>query len=119
MSQNVIAAVDDMLFGSKIRAVAEHLGITVKFERNNDAVIDAARASNPSLIIVDLHASNINPIDLSKRLKADNQLREISLLGFFSHVQTELRKQAEEAGFDRLMPRSAFVANLAEILRRG
>jgi hypothetical protein len=46
----------------------------------------------------------------------DESLRAVPLLGFFSHVQTELQQRAKEAGFDRVMPRSAFSKNLAEIL---
>jgi CheY-like chemotaxis protein len=55
-------------------------------------------------------------MDLARRLKADQQLRSIPLLGFFSHVQTELQCQAEAAGFDRVIPRSAFSKYLGEIL---
>src|ERR1700687_99713 len=43
MPQNVIAAVDDMFFASKIRAVAEHLGLSVTFAKSVAAVIEAAR----------------------------------------------------------------------------
>ena len=33
MSHNVIAAVDDIFFAAKIRAVAEHLGVDVRFAK--------------------------------------------------------------------------------------
>jgi CheY-like chemotaxis protein len=55
-------------------------------------------------------------MDLAKQLKADEQLRSIPLLGFFSHVQTETQRQAEAAGFDQVMPRSAFSKQLGDIL---
>ena len=116
MTQYVIAAVDDMLFVSKIRAVAEHLGQKIKFARSADQVLEAARAELPSLIIVDLHSQKIAPLALAKQLKADAQLRSIMLLGFFSHVEAETKRQAEEAGFDKVIPRSAFAKDLAAIL---
>jgi hypothetical protein len=53
---------------------------------------------------------------LARELKSDEQLRSIPLIGFFSHVETELQRSAQAAGFDRVMPRSAFTSNLAEIL---
>jgi hypothetical protein len=49
-------------------------------------------------------------------MKADAELQSISLVGFFSHVETALQVAAEEAGYDRVMPRSAFTNNLAGIL---
>ncbi len=116
MNKTVIAVVDDLFFASKIRGTAEHVGVAVRFARTVEALIDIARRDVPALIICDLHSQKIDPIELAKQLKADEELRSIPLLGFFSHVQTELRQQAEQAGFDRVMPRSAFTTNLAQIL---
>lgn len=116
MARTVIAAVDDMLFISKIRATAESLGVDVRFARNFDALIASARETKPNLIIVDLHAQKVDFIALATALKSDSELQAIELLGFFSHVQTELRHEATKAGYDRVMPRSAFSNDLASIL---
>lgn len=116
MSQNVIAAVDDMFFASKIRAVAEHLGLTVTFAKSVAAVTEAARKEAPSVIVVDLRSQRCQPLELARELKADSDLRSIPLVGFFSHVETALQVAAQEAGYDRVMPRSAFTNNLPRIL---
>jgi CheY-like chemotaxis protein len=116
MSENVIAAVDDMFFASKIRAVAEHLGLTVTFAKSMAAVIEAAGKEVPSVIVVDLHSQRCQPLELARALKVDDGLRSIPLIGFFSHVETALQAAAQEAGFDRVLPRSAFTSNLARIL---
>jgi CheY-like chemotaxis protein len=116
MGAYVIAAVDDILFASKIRGTAEQVGVRVVFPRTIDAVMEAACGDTPSLIIADLHSQKIDAIELAKRLKSDEHFTSIPLLGFFSHVQKELRELAEEAGFERVIPRSAFSSNLAEIL---
>ncbi len=116
MPRTIIAVVDDLFFASKIRGTAEQLGVTVGFPRRGDALIEAALRDQPALIICDLHATRINLIELAKLLKADDRLRSIPLLGFFSHVQTELQHQAEQAGFDRVIPRSAFAKHLPMIL---
>ena len=119
MTRTVIAVVDDLFFASKIRGTAEQLGVTVNFPRHADALIEAVLRDQPALIICDLHATRIDPIELARLLKADERLRSIPLLGFFSHVQTELQDQAEQAGFDRVIPRSAFTKHLADILTGG
>lgn len=116
MTKPVIAAVDDMFFASKIRAVAEHLGVQVLFVRSADEALAAARLDVPSLILADLHAQKCDPFTLAEQLKADETLRAVPLVGFFSHVQTELQQRAERAGYDRVMPRSAFTKHLPEIL---
>lgn len=117
MTRTVIAVVDDLFFASKIRGTAEQLGVTVKFARTAAALTEAARRDLPALIICDLHSEKVDPNELARQLKADDQLKSIPLLGFFSHVQTELQRQAEQAGFDRVIPRSAFSAHLVQIIR--
>ena len=116
MQRNIIAVVDDLFFASKIRGTAVELGVTVTFARKLDVLVETARRDQPSLIICDLHSQKVDPILLARELKADENLRSITLLGFFSHVQTELQRQAEAAGFDQVMPRSAFTKNLAQLL---
>jgi CheY-like chemotaxis protein len=105
-----------MFFISKIRATAEHLGVDVRFLRSLDSLLTSARESKADLIIVDLQAQKIDPIALATALKSDPELKAVELLGFFSHVQTDLMRQAKEVGYDRVMPRSAFSNDLATIL---
>lgn len=105
-----------MFFASKIRAVAEAAGVEISFPRSVDAVVSKARETKPGLIVVDLHNQRIDPIALARELKSHEDLRGIRLLGFFSHVQTELQRNAIAAGFDQVIPRSVFARDLAGIL---
>jgi len=116
MSQTVISVVDDMFFASKIRAVAEAAGVEISFPRSVEAVVSKARETKPGLIVVDLHNQRIDPVALAQALKSDEELSNIKLLGFFSHVQTELKKNALSAGFDEVIPRSVFARDLEELL---
>lgn len=116
MSGGIIAVVDDMFFVSKIRAVAEAVGTEISFPRAKETLIEKAREATPRLIIVDLHSQKIEPAGLAAELKADDELRAIPLLGFFSHVQTELQRNALNAGFDQVIPRSVFARDLPKIL---
>lgn len=117
MNRRVLAGVDDIFFASKIRGTAEALNVAVSFARRADALFDAAKTETPSLIILDLHSEGIDPIGLAARLKADEQLREVPVVGFFSHVDVETRARAAEAGVDHVLPRSIFTSNLPGILK--
>ena len=116
MTQTVISVVDDMFFASKIRAVAEAASVEISFPRSQKAVVSKAHEIKPGLIVVDLHNQRIDPLALARELKSDQELCEIRLLGFFSHVQTELQRNALRAGFDRVIPRSVFARDLPQIL---
>src|SRR5215211_7361836 len=60
MSQIVIAVVDDMFFASKIRAVAEAVGVEISFPRSKEALLEKAREALPQLILVDLHNQKVD-----------------------------------------------------------
>jgi CheY-like chemotaxis protein len=117
MKRRVIVLVDDLFFAAKIRATAEHLGVEVIFARSWEAISAASRPDAPALVIVDLHLQRDDPFLIAGKLKADDALGATPLVGFFSHVQVELQRRAEAAGFDRVLPRSAFTKRLPEILQ--
>ena len=48
----ILAVLDDLLFTSKIRATAAHLGVSVTFARSATAALDAMRANAPALVIL-------------------------------------------------------------------
>ena len=117
MSRVVLAIVDDIFFASKIRATAEAVGVEVKFARSIEKLTETARETKPGLVVVDLHNTKVDPAALATQLKSDDELKAIPLLGFFSHVQTDLQQNATAAGFDRVIPRSVFARDLGQILR--
>ena len=108
MSVTVISVVDDMFFASKIRAAAEAVGVEISFPRTKESLIEKARQAD--LIIVDLHSQKFDPLSLPAELSGKQ------LLGFFSHVEVELQRQALAAGYDRVVPRSVFARDLGQIL---
>ena len=116
MSKRILALVDDMFFASKIRAVAESVGSDLTFTRSLDALIEKAREHKPDLIVVDLHNQKTSPISVAEQVRSDPQLQDVELLGFFSHVEVELQRQAKEAGYSQVLPRSVFARDLPMIL---
>ena len=105
---SIVAVVDDMFFASKIRAVAEAVGVEISFPRTKESLIEKARQAD--LVIVDLHSQRFDPLTLPAELSGAR------LLGFFSHVEVELQQQALAAGYDRVVPRSVFSRDLAQLL---
>jgi hypothetical protein len=103
-----------MFFASKIRAVAEAVGVEISFPRNKDVLME--KASEAQLIIVDLHNQKFDPVALAGELKSNEELASVPLVGFFSHVEVELQRNARAAGFDQVLPRSAFSRDLPKIL---
>ncbi len=114
--RTVLAAVDDMFFASKIKATAKALDMVVSFPRTLAALVSLAVDELPDLVVVDLHNARLNPIELATQLKSNEILKAVPLLGFFSHVNVDLQRQAVQAGYDEVLPRSVFARDLANIL---
>ena len=114
-NQTVLAVVSDLFFSAKITEAAKRAGVTLEYVTTEKEVLEKAQ-SNPALIIFDLNFDAVHPLELIGKLKANAALKHISLLGYLSHVQAELKMKAQEAGCDVVMPRSAFSLNLPQIL---
>jgi PleD family two-component response regulator len=115
----VLAAVDDLMFASKISAAARQLGVEVTFARSADEVLRQARGLRPKLVIFDLNSTRTEPMATISAIKADVDLVGIRTIGFVSHVQTQLIDEARQAGVDEVLARSSFSAKLGEILQMG
>jgi CheY-like chemotaxis protein len=113
----VLAVVNDLFFSAKINEAAKRAGVTLQYVTNEKDLLEKARA-NPSLIIFDLNFDAVQPLQLIKKLKEDASLKHVSLLGYLSHVQTDLKQAAEETGCDTVLPRSAFSMNMQQIFGR-
>jgi CheY-like chemotaxis protein len=113
----ILAVLSDLMFAVKIQDAAKRLGLGVTLAKTEEEALGKAK-QNPLLIIVDLNTTGLDSIELIKRLKTDEATRGFQIVGFVSHVQTDLRRQAQEAGCDEVIARSAFSQNLPGILSR-
>jgi CheY-like chemotaxis protein len=116
MTRRVLAAVEDLLFRSKISETAEALGIEAGFPRSPEKLLAALRESPPDLLVIDLNSARFEPLELLRIVKTDRTTQQVSTVGFLSHVQGDLALAARKSGCDRVMARSAFVENLPQIL---
>lgn len=114
--RKVLAVVDDLLFTVKISDAAKRVGLDAEFVKSEKDLLDKA-AQKPLLIILDLNANSVNTLQMISTLK-HGEFKSISLIGFLSHVQGELKLKAQEAGANMVMARSAFSQNLQQILKR-
>src|SRR5438067_12989466 len=115
--KKVLAVVDDLLFTVKINDAARRAGLDAQFIKSEKDLLDKA-AEKPLLIILDLNSTSVQPLNLISKLKSNGDLKSVSVIGFLSHVQGELKQKAQEAGANMVMARSAFSQNLQQILGR-
>jgi DNA-binding NarL/FixJ family response regulator len=109
----VVALVADLFFESKVLAAATFAGTDVRVVRRTDQLVPLAAGA--SGIILDLSELGTQGLSVVAELRAAAPQAEI--VGFLSHVQTELAALARAAGVGRVLPRSKFSSDLVAILR--
>ena len=94
----------DLLFGSKVEGALRAAGHYVTRYDGDDM----ARAAVPEsdLLVVDLTADSYDGAMLVESMQMGRELEGVPTLGFYSHVEQDVRRRADEAGFDLVVPRS-------------
>ncbi len=111
----VLAVLTDLMFRVRIEDAARRAGVAVTFAQTQERALAEAK-KQPSLVIFDLDNESGAPTDTIARLRSDPETKDLPLLGYVSHVQTDRIKGAQEAGCNRVMARSSFVQKLHELL---
>jgi len=106
----VVAFIPDLLFGSNVVGALQaggHEPVLVGAAEDVPGALTGA-----DVLVVDLTA------DVEPRLEAMRPLLggDVRSLAFFSHVETDVRAAAEEAGFDLVVPRSRMARAGADLV---
>ena len=107
----VLTVAKNLIVSDKIGIIARSHGFDVITRTGSDAIAKA-KLQQPALIVVDLQEGT----DFLKELKA-NGITSL-VVGFYPHVKTEIKKQAQNLGFPNIFPNSMMENALADFLGR-
>jgi CheY-like chemotaxis protein len=112
----VVALVPDLLFGSKVVAMLEAAGHEVTLTGQEDDARGEIEFAD--VLVVDLTTDAIDGTMLVDSMASGGELQGKRTLGFYSHVEADVREHAQEAGFDLVVPRSRMAREGAELVGR-
>jgi CheY-like chemotaxis protein len=107
----IVAAIDDLMFQSRLEAQARSLGHDVTIADTTDLAVAALDASH-AILVLDLHARALDWRTVAFTAKE----RGTPVLAFGRHTEAALLREAREAGCERVVPRSQFVEELPSLL---
>jgi CheY-like chemotaxis protein len=110
----VAALIPDLLFGSKVQAALEAAGHEVDLITGPVEAWD--EVGGIELLVIDLTSPDVDGVELFETLAAGGELHGVRTLGFFAHVQPEVRERALAAGFDQVVPRSRMAREGAQLV---
>jgi len=111
----IVAILDDMFFASKLREAAKSSGVDIEFIKEPDGIVEALISKAPSAVIIDLNSKKIDTLRLIRDMKANEILKGVHTIGYLPHVEKGLMKEALDAGYDIVLPRSWFSAHVGEM----
>ena len=100
----VAALIPDLLFGSKVQSALQDAGHEVDLIAGELEAWD--EVGGIDLLVVDLTSPDVDGVELFETLATGGELHAVRSLGFFAHVEPEVRERALRAGFDLVVPRS-------------
>ena len=112
----VAALIPDLLFGSRVQASLEAAGHEVDLVTSEVEAWD--EVGGVDVLVVDLTTEAFDGVGLRDTLATGGELHGVRTLGFFAHVEPEVRERALEAGFDQVVPRSRMAREGAELVGR-
>jgi CheY-like chemotaxis protein len=110
----VAALIPDLLFGSKVQSALETAGHEVDLITGELEAWD--EVGGIDLLVVDLTSPDVDGVELFETLATGGELHDVRTLGFFAHVEPEVRERALQAGFDLVVPRSRMAREGAQLV---
>ena len=110
---SVIAAIPDLFFRAKVLEAAKTLSVPLEVARDADELLKQVRSEKPRLILLDLEAEALHPIETLSSLEG------IPVVGYLAHEELELRRQALSAGCGEVLTKGQFSSLLPSLLRRA
>jgi hypothetical protein len=114
----VVAFIPDLLFGSNVVGALQAAGHQVQLVSDpiaGSAGTAANAGSAADVLVIDLTADAPERIE---RVAGIDPAPARRTLAFYSHVEAEVRRQAEAAGFDLVVPRSRMAREGAALVTR-
>jgi PleD family two-component response regulator len=113
--KKVVGLVTDLMFIAKIQDATRRAGFDPVFVKTPEQAFEQSRANSVALIL-DLNSTATRPLEAIQKMKASAETKAVRVIGFSSHVESELRQAAKESGCDVVLARSNFSQKLPVIL---
>jgi hypothetical protein len=104
----------DLMFGSRVKEALGAAGHDVTLFSGEDMARAAVDVSDA--LVVDLDADEFDAATLVESMRFGRELDGVPTVGFYPHVQQDVRRRAEEAGVDVIVPRSRMAREAAAVL---
>lgn len=123
MAKRVLLAEDEPNIVVSLRFLLERAGFEVSVSSDGRQALDAALASPPDVLVLDVMLPELDGYEILRRLRADKRAEALPVLMLTAKGQKEDRETALACGADLFITKpfanSEFVAAVEQLARTG
>jgi len=114
--RRVLVVDDNHDAADSLGMLLQFLGAETMTVHDGRACLDAVKAFQPAVVLLDLGMPGMSGLEVARRLRADPELGETTLVALTGWGQREDRRRTQEAGFDYHLVKPADLSTLQSIL---
>ena len=108
----ILAAIHDLMFSSKVTAVAR--GKPIEWLKRGTRVAEQVKASKPDVLLIDLASPQLDAVNAIKEIKGSGET--VTVIGYVDHTRADVMEAARAAGCDQVLSKGEFARRLPELL---
>lgn len=112
----VLIAISDLFFLSKIKTALEAQGCGVHVATKIPAILQKALSQNPSLLILDMGLSTLDPVELLDEIRKTPTLERLPVLGYTNHTKLSKWQKNSSDKFLKVVPNSHISGNISNVV---
>jgi two-component system cell cycle response regulator DivK len=118
MTKTVLIVEDNDLNMKLFHDLLEAHGIDTVQTRDGNAVLELARAKKPDLILMDIQLPEISGLDVTKRLKNDDELKAIPVIAVTAFAMKGDEQKIREGGCQDYISKPISVTHFMDTINK-
>ncbi len=118
MTKTVLVVEDNELNMKLFHDLLEAHGINTIELRSGKDVLDVARQNKPDLILMDIQLPEVSGLDVTKWLKADEQLKAIPVIAVTAFAMKGDEQKIREGGCEDYISKPISVTHFMEVVQK-
>ena len=118
MSKTVLIVEDNELNMKLFNDLLEAHGINTIETRDGNGVLDIAREKKPDLILMDIQLPEISGLDITKMLKADDELKSIPVIAVTAFAMKGDEEKIRAGGCEDYISKPISVTQFIDVIQK-
>ena len=100
-----------------MRLELEQLGYLITEAENGVKAVEIALRDHPNIILMDLTLPEMDGLEATARIRADEEMREVPIIAVTAHQENDWREEAKASGFDAYVTKPIDGGWLSELIK--